>query len=279
MSSSHDVVAMRDGAELWTASEYRPGRDGMVFLHGGPGMWDYLEPVADLVADLVNVHRYDQRGCGRSSPSRDYSIARYVADVEELREHWGYDRWFVFGHSFGASLGLTYAAAHPDRVTGLVYCDGVGLDWPRFRGIYHERAAARLTAAELDRRDELAVRDRTWGEEVEWRALCWQPDFMDPAAAQEDAQTPLQLNLECNRALGPSGADQSAECARVRAPVLVVHGEADPRPIDGVRLLVDALSAAHLVTIPDAGHQPWREQPAQLRTLLRDFLLYGVSRT
>lgn len=271
------MIELGDGAQLWSASTQRPGSEAMVFLHGGPGMWDYLAPVADMVADLVSVHRYDQRGCGRSSPSTDYSLARYLADLEELREHWGYERWYVFGHSFGASLGLAYAAAHPDRLLGLIYCDGVGLDWSRFRSVYHQRAAERLTEEERLRRDELEERSRNWAEEVEWRTLCWQPDFVDPAAAQKDARTPLPINFECNRGLGQdvpsrSYADEVADCGRLQARVLVVHGEADPRPVDGVRLLVDALPTAELVTIAGAGHQPWRERPAELRAVLREFV-------
>jgi pimeloyl-ACP methyl ester carboxylesterase len=90
--------------------------------------------VTGPLAGLVSTHRYDQRGCGRSSLNDDYRMDRFVADLEELREHFGYERWAVFGHSFGGTLGLAYASAHPGRVTALVYCNGVGLDCPRHRG-------------------------------------------------------------------------------------------------------------------------------------------------
>lgn len=39
----------------------------MVLCHGGPGLWDYLGPVSSMVEDLCTVHRYDQRGGGRST--------------------------------------------------------------------------------------------------------------------------------------------------------------------------------------------------------------------
>jgi pimeloyl-ACP methyl ester carboxylesterase len=38
----------------------------VVLLHGGPGLPDYLSPVAELVEDLTVVRRYDQRGVGGS---------------------------------------------------------------------------------------------------------------------------------------------------------------------------------------------------------------------
>jgi proline iminopeptidase len=88
---SEDMIRLSDGATLWTAISNTAGahKPGMVFLHGGAGTWDYLGPVADMVAKTVRTHRYDQRACGRSSASEDYSLARYVADLHELRQHFG----------------------------------------------------------------------------------------------------------------------------------------------------------------------------------------------
>lgn len=58
------------GAPLWTATSGTS--PPLVLAHGGPGMWDYLESVARMVDDLVTVHRYDQRGCGRSPAGPPY---------------------------------------------------------------------------------------------------------------------------------------------------------------------------------------------------------------
>lgn len=274
-----EIVELSDGAALWTQSAVTVGTRGMVFIHGGPGMWDYLAPVAELVADKVSTHRYDQRGCGRSGASSDYRLARFVADLEELREHFGYRRWFVFGHSFGATLGLAYASAHPDEVAGLIYCDGVGLNWPEHRSAYRARADARLSQVQRARRDQLRELDRSWSEEVEWRTLCWLPDYADAGAARDlarrEARTRLDLNLECNRALTAetdtrTEESERAECARVIVPVLLIHGSHDPRPVDGVAELAGALPAATLVVIDGAGHQPWVERPEALRRLLGD---------
>ena len=66
---------------------------------------------------------FDQRGCGRSTPHaelRENTTWELVADIERLREHLGIDRWFVFGGSWGSTLALAYAEAHPERCLGLV---------------------------------------------------------------------------------------------------------------------------------------------------------------
>src|SRR5690606_17842580 len=70
----------------------------------------------------------DQRGCGRSTPSAadpatDLSVnttQHLIADMERLREHLGIRTWLVFGGSWGSTLGLAYAQAHPERVSELV---------------------------------------------------------------------------------------------------------------------------------------------------------------
>ncbi|MEO8778446.1 MAG: prolyl aminopeptidase [Rhodanobacter sp.] len=95
----------------------------VVFLHGGPG------------AGLSRYHRrffdparyrivlFDQRGCGQSTPFAeltDNTTAHLVADIEAIREHLDIERWVVFGGSWGSTLALAYAEAHPERALGIV---------------------------------------------------------------------------------------------------------------------------------------------------------------
>ena len=273
-----------DGARLWTSSSGPDGAPGVVFVHGGPGLWDYLGPFADLAAGFARTHRYDQRGCGRSGPAGDHGMARYVADLDELRAHFGYERWHVVGHSFGAMLALDYAAAHPERVAGLVYCSGVGLRWPAHREAFGVRAAALRNPAHEARRAELRSRARSWAEEVEWRVLTWLPDFADraaaPGVARELARMPFAVHQESHTALNAetdarTEAEERAICARVTGPVHLVHGAADPRPADGVHELAAALPRAELLVLDGAGHHPWHERPDVLRELLRDVVRAG----
>ncbi|MEE3920603.1 alpha/beta fold hydrolase [Micromonospora sp. BRA006-A] len=66
---------------------------------------------------------FDQRGAGRSTPHgevRANTTWHLVADVETIRQRLGIGSWLVFGGSWGTTLGLAYAQAHPGRVTGLV---------------------------------------------------------------------------------------------------------------------------------------------------------------
>ena len=74
------------GGQLWTV---RQGTGPPVLLcHGGPGLWDYLAPVAGMIDDLATVYRYDQRGCGRSSGGPPWTMDRAMEDIEALRRGW-----------------------------------------------------------------------------------------------------------------------------------------------------------------------------------------------
>lgn len=95
----------------------------VVFLHGGPGAG--FDPVHRRFFDpnRYRIVLFDQRGAGRSIPHADLidnTTGHLIADMEAIRAHLGIDRWVVFGGSWGSTLSLAYAEAHPDRVLGLV---------------------------------------------------------------------------------------------------------------------------------------------------------------
>ncbi len=100
-----------------------PAGKPVVLLHGGPGagcgakMRRFHDPAR------YRIVLFDQRGSGRSTPHADLTDNTtwdLVADVERLREHLGIERWQVFGGSWGSTLALAYAEAHPGRVTELI---------------------------------------------------------------------------------------------------------------------------------------------------------------
>ena len=95
----------------------------VVILHGGPGAGCSAKMRRFHDPSRYRIVLFDQRGSGRSTPHADLvdnTTWDLVADIEALREHLGITRWQVFGGSWGSTLALAYAQAHPSRVTELV---------------------------------------------------------------------------------------------------------------------------------------------------------------
>ncbi|MGF1551614.1 MAG: prolyl aminopeptidase [Paracoccaceae bacterium] len=130
-------LAVGDGHELYVEVSGRRDGPAVVVLHGGPGsgsspfMRRFFDPAR------YRIVLFDQRGAGRSRPQGSIHANTtwdLVADVERVREALKIDAWaLVFGGSWGSTLALLYAEAHPERVGALV-----------MRGVFT------LTKAELD---------------------------------------------------------------------------------------------------------------------------------
>jgi proline iminopeptidase len=276
-----EFVELSDGVRLRTWTTGTPtSAPPVILLHGGPGLWDYLEPVADLMSDLTVVHRFDQRGCGGSDPSAEQTMQRLQADIDELRKHWGHDEFVVIGHSFGATLALTYAAAYPDHARAVGYLSGVGIgDW---QTPYHQERRRRMSPDQQSRLDLLERSpERTPAQEQQFRALSWFTDHADRANAWawalEDAAVPSPINFAANRVLSAETDswtdDDLARTARsLEMPVWFVHGSGDPRPASAVESLAGRVPNAELHVIEAAGHEPWRERPSEFRAIWVNFL-------
>ena len=142
------MVSVGVGHVIYLEQSGNPDGIPVVVLHGGPG--GGCSPVMRRFFDpqKYRVVLFDQRGCGRSRPYASVTNNTtwdLVADIELIRTELGIDRWKVFGGSWGATLALVYAQAHPSAVRSLIlrgvflatqselqwfYGGGAGRFWP-----------------------------------------------------------------------------------------------------------------------------------------------------
>ena len=112
-----------DGHALhWELCGNPAGRP-VVFLHGGPGSGCGPNHRRLFDPERYQILLFDQRGCGRSTPTgalEANTTWHLVADLERLRAMLDVPEWMLFGGSWGATLALAYAQAHPGRVSALV---------------------------------------------------------------------------------------------------------------------------------------------------------------
>lgn len=268
-----------DGARL----HVEQAGDGvpMVLAHGGPGLWDYLAEMAEVLEPRAQVVRYDQRGGGRSERRGPYTIERFVADYDEVRAAARLDRVVAAGHSWGATLALLYATRHPERVRGVLYVAGVGCEWARFRPAHKAEMLRRMGPAAPRFTQLGALPERSADEEAECNRLRWTVDYVDADAARPRVQRMLEagfpVNVECNRMLDAEAsaltvADWRDRLRGLDVPVLVVAGARDPRPVAAIDSLVGLLPKVERHVLPDSGHFPWVEQRERFASAVFDWL-------
>ena len=273
------MVEVDDGVLLrtWVAGSVSPRRFPVVLVHGGPGVGDYLGPVAGVIDDLTPVRRYDQRGTGGSHWEGEHTIARHIADLVSLLDAWGHDRVVLVGHSFGTDIAGYFLLAHPERVAGLVQIAGPFLG--SWREAYSSAQRARLTDEQQARLGELdAVAARTEAEEIEFLTLKWVTDHADRNRAWEWARASARtlrpinypMNSQLNAAKKVDPLESHLDELRELLPpgATIIGGAGDSRPADALRRLGARLDC-EVVIIPGAGHFPWLEAPDQFAAVFR----------
>jgi proline iminopeptidase len=120
---TQELLPVGDSHEIYVETVGRADGIPAVYLHGGPGSG--CQPDHRRLFDPERFHAvlFDQRGAGRSRPKgrrEANTLPHLIADMELIREKFGFERWMIVGGSWGATLALAYAQAHPQRVNGIV---------------------------------------------------------------------------------------------------------------------------------------------------------------
>jgi len=245
---------------------------GNVFIaiHGGPGMSsDYMASLEQLAGDKLAVVTYDQRGTGRStSPSDDpanYSLPKYVEDLEAVRQAVGVEQVHLFGHSWGGVVAMRYATVYPQKVRSIVL---MGSGAPSLQAARDAQAyrAQRITALQqqgIIPATLTSVRDIL-------PSYFSDPHFEPPDELQNLYYNPTVEQLTWS-ALGDF--DFTADVARLDHRVLLLWGEDDPFGMPMAEVTVMALSAAQVdfVVLDKCGHF-WHECPDAFYPRVRTFL-------
>jgi proline iminopeptidase len=273
-----------------------------IMCHGGPGGANAPAYRAFFDPDGWRLVQVDQRGAGASTPRgelRENTTAPLVQDMEAVRELLGIERWVVAGGSWGATLALAYAQAHPDRTaavalvcTWLARADHLDdmltlgrLVFPEVHadlvaGLPREVAASgpallAWCAARLDDPDEAVARaaaERFFLFEATLEHHQQRLGGLDPSPALDYMRIYAHyLGNGCF--LDPDqllrDADRLAD-----VPVTIVHGRYDLcTPAANAHQLATAVPGADLRIVDGAGHMP--TEPALLAafaTALDDLL-------
>ena len=100
----------------------------LVLMHGGPGSDHHTMLPLSPLADRFTLVFYDHRCNGRSEGAEVSSMTfeNLTADADALRQTLGFEKWAVFGHSFGGMVALEYALRYPQSLSHLLLLDTCG---------------------------------------------------------------------------------------------------------------------------------------------------------
>ncbi|HSK39455.1 MAG TPA: prolyl aminopeptidase [Arenibaculum sp.] len=256
----------------------------ILFLHGGPGAG--ASPTHRRFFDPAHyrIVVFDQRGAGRSLPlgeTRENTTDHLVRDIEQLRLLLGIERWHVFGGSWGSTLALAYAQAHPDRCMGLIV-RGIFLmrrfeiDWFLYsmRAVFPEAWAKFAGFVPEDERGDLLesyhrrlndddpgarmAAARTWSiYEGACSTLLPSPELVSASGEDNHALGLARIEAHYFRNNLFTPEDRLLrEVERIRAiPAVIVQGRYDVVcPTVTADELRRAWPEAEYVVVPDAGH-------------------------
>lgn len=130
-------LPVSDGHAIWFEESGNAAGEPVLFLHGGPGSFTRPDHRRYFDPAHYRIVLFDQRGCGKSTPRGSLignSTQHLISDIERLRLHLNVERWTLFGGSWGSTLALAYAQAHPARVRfiivrGIFVCSEAELEW------------------------------------------------------------------------------------------------------------------------------------------------------
>ena len=281
-------LRVSDLHEIYFEESGNPQGKPAVFLHGGPGggtdpkMRRFFDPTR------YRIVLFDQRGCGKSRPHaelRQNTTWDLVADIERLREHLGIERWLVFGGSWGSTLALADAQAHPGRVTELVL-RGIfmlrrwELEWfyqnsggaaalfpdlweqylepipPAERADLIRAYYARLTSEDRTERARAAQAWSGWEGATSYLRTSEQYVAKFAAGAYAEAFARIECHYFVNGGFFRSDAQLLEDIGRIRhIPAVIVQGRYDVVcPMRSAWDLHRAWPEADLRIVPDAGH-------------------------
>ncbi len=275
------------GGRVWYRRLGAGDATPLLMLHGGPGAGsDYIAPLGEALAADRPVVFWDQLGCGRSDAPDDtslWTLDRFVAEVDAVRDALGLDRIHLFGQSWGGWLAIEYMTRGTTGVGRLVLAS-TSASTREFTD-----AARLLIEALPEPHRTVLVEGGARGAydtpayaaammEFYRRHLC----RMDPWPAALQASI---ANLDGNAVYaymnGPTEFDvigtlttwdRTADLGRIDVPTLLTVGRHDEIPPSCAETLRAGIPGARVVVLERSGHISHLEEPETYLRAVREFL-------
>lgn len=255
--------------------EYGSSGPYVFVLHGGPGAPGYMAPVCvRLGRDFRVVEPFE-----RFSGEVELTVDRHIEDLAEVVTSYSKEKVAIVGHSWGAVIGLAFAAKYPDLVERLVIVGCSTLD-KESRAVMEKIRSERIDeklAKEFDQIDKLYDDENSklgamgaMYQRIDSYELVRPPQntFRCDAAGHRQSWADL-MRLE-DKGVYP------AAFAKITSPVLMMHGDYDSHPGPMIEAsLRPYIKQLEYIEFQKCGHYPWLEKAAakQFYEELQNWLL------
>lgn len=239
----------------------------VVLIHGFPVNRTMWRPQVAALRDRFTVVTPDLRGFGESDvPTGTVTMDTYAADVLQLLDALGHQRFVLGGLSMGGYVAFRIVAAAPTRVRALIIADArAAADSDEAR----QRRYAAITSIQNEGPDGF-LRDFL-GPLVGATTKAQRPQVAE--AVRQITGTPQAQSLTAALAAIAERPDSRPLLPSIAVPTLVVVGEEDTvTPPAESQAMASAVPHARLATIPAAGHFSNLEVPEAFNRVVREFL-------
>ena len=259
----------------------------VLIINGGPGMnSNGFAPLAKKLSENNTTIIYDQRGTGNSEIKDlnpvNFTIDLMVDDIEKLRQHLGYEKWIVLGHSFGGMLAYAYASEYPERVKAMIQSHSGGMS---LRNVSGYNIGNRLTEKENDSLVHYSVKMQLDPGNPVWdgkRARFMAKAYLEGSEHEEEiARRLMEVDRELNSIIWAdmrsNNFDKIPEMKTFQKNVLIIHGLEDVVPVEIPERAHEILPHSKLVIMEDCGHYGWLDRPDIYLKEVKDFLKANSS--
>ncbi len=256
----------------------------ILVIHSGPGMnMEYIEPHMHELAKKNKLIFFDPRSTGKSEIPDDSLATMHkflVEDIDGIRKAFGIQKVNLLGHSWGAKMALLYALKYPANIKSLILTNASPLnhEFDTLQMDFNDRMAKKPELQE--KRMEIIQRHISRIEIQQRLAFMYSMyNFMDIDKIQltfpsnyGDAQRALFRGLSYDYKMYDT--DLYPLLKNIKAPVLVIHGDADGLSLGASEKLVSCLGSNNvkLVHFEKSGFFPFMEEPERFATTVNAFV-------
>jgi proline iminopeptidase len=244
-------------------------------MHGGMGFdHTYLHPWLDPLGDVLHLVYYDHRGNGRSGrpPIETLTYEQYAADANGLREHLGFDKVAVVGHSAGGFVALKYAILHPQFLSHLILVDTTPA-WDYEKEILANAVRKGVTPEMREVYAHAATSDADYSHRFKVLSPLYFHKFDPEVADRLFGKTVFCVTAAKRDKENLKSFNVTSSLHEIEAPTLILVGRHDfICPPSQAERMHKGIPESDIVVFEKSGHLPYAEEPDAFFSTVRNWI-------